>query len=131
MPTVLVVFAMSCARVEVNTETYGTNTAVARIYIGLTSRTNDETFETAAVQTILDKHFEGTTIVQATGLYQGQAENSLIVTVINCCRWEIPEDQFKKKINNLVVDLKNSLKQESILVEYINSNGGSAFEVYD
>jgi len=128
---VLMLIALSCSRVELNTQASGAHNAVARLYIGLASRTNEETFETGLVQAILDKHFEGATIEHATGVYHGNAEESVIVTVINCCRWEIPEKEFRQKINNLAEDIKNTLDQESVLVEYINSNGGSAFEVYD
>jgi len=128
---VLILFALSCARVELDTQAPGAHNAVARLYIGLTSRTTEETFETGLVQAILDKHFEGATIEHATGVYHGNAEESVIVTVINCCGWEIPEKEFREKINNLAKNIKNALKQESVLVEYINSSGGGAFEVYD
>jgi len=128
---VLMLIALSCSRVELNTQASGAHNAVARLYIGLASRTNEETFETGLVQAILDKHFEGATIEHATGVYHDNAEESVTVTVINCCRWEIPEKEFREKINNLAKDIKNTLNQESVLVEYINSNGGSAFEVYD
>jgi len=128
---ILMFFSVSCAKVEVNKKTYGSNTTIARLYIGLTSRTNEETFEATAVQSILEKHFDGVTIEHATGVYNGKSEESLIVTIINCCRWEIPEKEFREKIDGLVLDLKNSLKQESVLVEYITTNGGEAFEVYN
>jgi len=127
----LMFFSVSCAKVELNKKTYGSNTAIAHIYIGLNSQTNEETFEATAVQSILEKHFNGVTIEHAKGVYNGKSEESLIVTIINCCRWEIPEKAFREKIDSLVLDLKNSLKQESVLVEYITTNGGEAFEVYN
>jgi hypothetical protein len=127
----LLFFSMSCARVELKTETYSANTAIARIYVGLTSRTNEETFEADTVQSILEKHFDGVTIERAKGIYNGKAEESLIVTIVNCCRWEITDKEFRKKIDSLVLELKNSLNQESVLVEYISTKGGEAFEVYN
>jgi len=127
----LALFSVSCTKVELNKETYSSNTAIARIYVGLTSRTNEETFEVDMVQSILEKHFDGVTIEHAKGIYNGKSEDSLIVTIVNCCRWRISENAFRKKINSLVLDLKNSLNQESVLVEYITTNGGEAFEVYN
>jgi hypothetical protein len=127
----LMFFSVSCAKVELNKKTYGSNTAIARIYIGLTSQTREETFEATAVQSILEKHFNGVTIEHAKGVYNGKSEESLILTIINCCRWEIPEKAFRKKIDSTVLDLRNRLKQESVLVEYITTNGGEAFEVYN
>ena len=127
----LSLFSASCAKVELNKETYDSNTAIARIYVGLTSRTNEETFEVDMVQSILEKHFDGVTIERAKGIYNGKSEESLIVTIVNCCRWKIAENEFRKKIDGLVVELKNSLKQESVLVEYITTSGGEAFEIYN
>lgn len=128
---VFLLASASCARVELNTTAQAADSSIARIYVGLTSQSGVETFEKEIVQSILNRHVEGATIEQARGVYQGKTEESVIVTIINCCRWSIPENKFRSKIHKLAEDIKNTLNQESLLVEYINSNGGAAFEVYE
>jgi len=107
------------------------NTAIARLYISLSSKKLQREYEIGDVEKILVNHFNGATIQESTGFYNGKRERSLVITIINCCRWEEPIEEFQVKINNLVVQLRQDLEQESILVEHISPGDTQAFELYE
>ncbi len=79
----------------------------------------------------MGKHFDGATLQEAIGFYKGEREKSLIITLINCCRWEKPKDQFLGGVNNLVLELRCELGQESILVEHSSSGETHIFEILE
>lgn len=79
----------------------------------------------------MGKHFDGATLQEAIGFYKGEREKSLIITIANCCRWEKPKDQFRKSVNNLVLELRRELGQESILVEYSSYGETHIFEILE
>jgi hypothetical protein len=87
--------------------------------------------EIVDVENILLKHFDGATLQEANGFYKGQREKSLVIKIINCCSWEKPREQFLESINNLVLQLRDKLGQESILVEYSSSGKTQIFEVLE
>jgi len=107
------------------------NEAIARLYISLSSKTLQREYEINDVEKILANHFDGATMQEATGFYNGKRERSLVITIINCCRWEEPKEKFREKINYLVTQLRQDLGQESILVEYITPEKPEAFELYE
>ncbi len=126
-----ILFIESCSRVNVNTQIPDDDHAIARIYIGLSSKKLQREIEIEEVEEIISKHFSASTIQQSTGFYNGEREESLIITIIKCCRWEEPKENFRKKINNLILQLRDDLGQESILVEYLSNGKTEAFEVTD
>jgi len=107
------------------------NTAIARLYISLSSKILQRKYEIKDVEEILINHFSGATLQESIGFYKGKKERSLVITIINCCEWEEPKEKFREKIKNLVVQLKNDLGQKSILVEHITPGNSEAFEIYE
>ena len=126
-----ILFIESCSSVNVNKHSLDNNNAIARIYIGLNSNNLQRDIQIKEVEEIISKHFSASTIQQSTGFYKGERENSLIVTIINCCSWEVPNENFRNKIKNLVLNLRSDLGQESILVEYLFNGKTEAFEVLE
>ena len=122
----------SCARVDLdNSNNNNTNHTIARLYIGLSSDIDKEGIEIRDIENILGKRFDGATLQEATGFYKGQREKSLIITIINCCRWEQPQDQFLERIKHLATELRHELNQESILVEHTSSGEIQIFEIME
>lgn len=105
------------------------NVAIARLYIGLGSKGSNMDYELEQVEKIISSHFNGATIQKSKGIYQSKSENSLIVTIINCCGWEIQKGAFRKKIQKLAIELKQKFSQESILIEHITAGKNEAFEI--
>lgn len=126
----ILLFVSSCTSKSYQDSTAG-NTAIARLYIGLSSKQANEDYESELVEEIISSHFDGATIQESKGIYQGKVENSLIITIINCCRWEMSKGDFRNKIQNLAIELKHKLSQESILIEYITTGKNEAFEIYN
>lgn len=120
----------SCATVNLKNNESNKNTIV-RMYIGLSTNTVQEEIEIVDVENILLKHFDGATLQEANGFYKGKREKSLIITIINCCSWEKPREQFLASINNLVLELIDKLGQESILVEHSSSRKTQIIEVVE
>jgi len=120
----------SCATVNLKNNEPNNNTIV-RIYIGLSTNTAQEEIEIVDVENILLTHFDGATLQEANGFYKGKREKSLVITIINCCRWERPREQFIESINNLVFQLRDKLGEESILVEHSSSGKTQIFEVLE
>ncbi|MGB2691952.1 MAG: hypothetical protein WBB48_11490 [Thermodesulfobacteriota bacterium] len=120
----------SCAKVNLKNNESNKN-IIVRMYIGLSSNKDQEEMEIVDVENILLKHFDGATLQEANGFYKGQREKSLVITIINCCSWEKPREQFLESINNLVLQLRDKLGQESILVEYSSSGKTQMFEVLE
>lgn len=120
----------SCATANLNDKA-NSNNIIVRLYIGLSSNINQEEIEIEDIENILGKHFDGATLQEAIGLYKGEREKSLIITIANCCRWEKPKDQFRKSVNNLVLELRRELGQESILVEYSSYGETHIFEILE
>jgi len=121
----------SCSYVHLNNDSIDNNNAIARLYIGLSSNKLKREFEIADVEKIIASHFNAATLQESIGFYKGEREKSLIITIINCCRWEEPNKIFQEKINKLVVQLQQDLGQESILVEHILQGDARAFEVFE
>lgn len=123
----------SCARVDLDNGNTSNNTShtIARLYVGLSSDTDKEGIETSAIENIMRKHFDGATLQEATGFYKGRREKSLIITIINCCSWEQPQDQFLKRIKLLASELRHELDQESVLVEQTYSGETRIFEIME
>ena len=107
------------------------NTVITRIYVSLSSEKLKREFEIADVENILINHFNGATLQESLGFFNGKKERSLIVTIINCCGWEKPKDKFRESINNLVLELRHELGQESILVEHTSKGNTQIFEVLE
>ncbi len=122
---------VSCSTVDLNNNSTDNNSAVARLYIGLSSSKLYREILVEEVEEIISRHFKAATVQESTGFYEGEKERSLIITIINCCRWKEPEEGFREKINNLASQLKNDLGQESILVEYISQGHSEIFEVLE
>ncbi len=120
----------SCARVDSNSNEINNN-AIVRLYIGLSLNIDKKGIKIRDLENILVKHFDGATLQEASGFYKGQRERSLIITIINCCRWEQPEDQFLERIKHLADELRHELDQESILVEYTASGEIQIFEIME
>jgi hypothetical protein len=118
----------SCATANLNQNTTSNN-IIVRLYIGLSSNINQVKIED--IENILGKHFDGATLQEAIGFYKKEREKSLIITLINCCRWEKPKDQFLGGVNNLVLELRCELGQESILVEHSSSGETHIFEILE
>ncbi len=121
----------SCSTVHLNKNTSESNSAVARLYISLSSKAHKREYEIKDVEKILANHFDGATMQEAAGLHNGKRERSLVITIINCCRWEESREKFKEKIDNLVLQLRQDLGQESVLVEYSAIEKTEVFEVYE
>ena len=121
----------SCSHHGLNNEDARNDNAVVRIYVGLNSNKLNREFEVADVEKILAEHFDGATLQEGTGHYIGETEKNLIITIINCCRWEVSEEIFQNKIKKLITQLKKELGQESILVEYLSSGNTEVFEIYE
>jgi len=121
----------SCSTVHLNNDSIDNNNAIARVYIGLSSNIKQRKYEIEDVENILANHFDGVTLQESVGFYNGEEERILTVTIINCCRWEESKEIFRDKINNLVTQLRQDLGQESILVEYITQERLEAFEVFE
>lgn len=126
-----ILFMESCASVNVNNQSLDKNSAIVRIYVGLNSNKTQRDIEVEEVEEIISKHFSASTLQPSTGYYEGLKEKSLIVTIINCCRWVEPNEKFRNRINNLVLQLRDDLGQESILVEFVSNGRTEAFEVTD
>ena len=66
------------------------------------------------IETLLNKHFEGFTMYNATGYWKNQSEESLVIEI-----------EGKQSINNKVLDLCHKIKlankQESVLLQVINN----------
>ena len=68
-----------------------------------------------AIEKIVSKAFEGFTIFKAKGFWRLQAEKSLIIEI------ESPTID-RKAVNKIAKDIKESNKQESVLVQEIKNN---------
>lgn len=123
----------SCTRVNLynSSDSNNTNNTIVRLYLGLSSDYKQQKIEMIDVEKILRNHFDGATLQKATGIYKGGKENSVIITIINCCRWEEPEEDFLENIKSLVRELKHELSQESILVEHTSSSSTQVFEILE
>jgi len=126
-----ILILQSCATPPLTNDASSTNTAITRLYISLSSKRLQREYEVGDVEKILVNHFNGATMQESTGIHNGKKERSLVITIINCCSWEEPKEKFQEKINNLVMQLRNDLGQESILVEYIAPGKTEAFELYE
>lgn len=121
----------SCASVNLHNGNVSNNTndTIVRLYLGLSSENGEQEIEIGDVENILSNHFDGATLQEATGLYKGVREQSLIITIINCCTWQEPEEDFLNKLKVLVSELKLEFSQESILVEHTSSGETRVFEI--
>ena len=68
-----------------------------------------------AIEKIVSKAFEGFTIFKAKGFWRLQAEKSLIIEI------ESPTID-REAVNKIAKDIKESNKQESVLVQEIKNN---------
>ncbi len=66
------------------------------------------------IERIVNKYFQGFTLVKTTGFWRLQKENSLII--------EIVTDDTDKLINDLASEIKTANKQEAVLIQKINNN---------
>ena len=67
-----------------------------------------------AIEKIVNKYFEGFTLIKSEGYWRLQKENSLII--------EIVTDDTDKLINDLALEIKTVNNQEAILIQKINNN---------
>ncbi len=130
-PLMLLLMLQSCSAHSLKSEAFKDNTAITRIYVSLSSEKLRREFEIADVENILINHFNGATLQESLGFFNGKKERSLTITIINCCRWEEPIEIFREKINNLVKQLRQDLGQESILVEVNRTTDIQVFEVLE
>lgn len=121
----LIFVALSCTKANLESPDPINNDATARIYIGLPSNIEEE-----EIILITEKYFDGATIQEATGLYKGSRETSLVITIINCCRWKVSEETFRENIHEISTELREQLEQDSILIEYNSPEGIELIEVY-
>ena len=127
-----ILWIVSCSTVNLDNEhSRENNNAIVRVYIGLSSSKLQREIEIEEVEEIISKHFDSATLQESIGFYEGEKERSLIITIVNCCSWEDQTERFQEKINNLALELKNDLGQESILVEYLSNEKTDAFEALE
>jgi hypothetical protein len=77
------------------------------LYIGADNQTG--IVNTEKLELVLDSEFDGYTIVESIGHWQGTKENSVIVTIFT--------DWNREKVDSLVKELRGAMNQYSILVE--------------
>lgn len=80
---------------------------MTKLYIG--SNNISHICEVEKVEQVLNKYFDGYTIVNSQGYWRGNKEDSIIVSISNGVG------------NNIIEELKEVLQQESIMVEVISS----------
>lgn len=131
VPLMLLFMLQSCSTHSLKSEAFKDNTVITRIYLSLSSEKLKREFEIADVENILINHFNGATLEESLGFFNGKKERSLTITIINCCRWEEPVEIFREKINNLVKHLRQDLGQKSILVEVNRTTDIQVFEVLE
>lgn len=66
------------------------------------------------IESIISKYFEGFSLIKSTGFWRLQREKSLIIEIIT--------DDTDKLINDLAKEIKETNKQEAILIQKINNN---------
>lgn len=66
------------------------------------------------IEQIINKYFEGFTIVKGDGFWRAQKENSLII--------EIVTEEPKDKINSIAKEIKVVNGQDAVLVQRIKNN---------
>lgn len=86
-----------------------------RIYIGLPSGWRFSSATAAAAATLTSLGIAGATIFQATGLWEGNVENTLVVEVIGC---EV------LTIDLFAVKMRDWLQQDAVLVVTIPAESG-------
>jgi len=69
---------------------------------------------TESLEKLLNKYYEGFTLVKATGFWRLQKENSLIIEIIT--------DDAEAIINKLAKDVKELNQQEAVLIQKIQNN---------
>lgn len=73
-----------------------------------------ENVNQSTIEKIINKYFEGFTLVKAAGYWRLQKEHSLIIEVVT--------DDTDKLINDLATEIKAVNKQEAVLIQKINNN---------
>ena len=81
-----------------------------KLYIGSNNVT--KVCEVAKIEKILDKTYKGYTIVKSSGVWEGEHEDSVIVSLVEMDGYVL---------ETVIRDLKEELGQDSIMVEIINS----------
>jgi len=67
---------------------------------------------------IVNQYFDGFTIIESIGYWQGQSENSLVIEIDS-----IGTDYNQiARINNIATQIKSENNQEAVLVQIIHCN---------
>ena len=84
------------------------------IYIG--SNNTTKIVEECKAKDIINKYFDGYTIIKTQGFWQGIPENSIIIELLE-------EENTADTIYKMITELREELQQNSILLTYtfINS----------
>jgi len=85
----------------------------AYIYIGSNNETHR--LELNRIKEVISSKFDGFSLAEITGYWKGTEEKTAKVEIII-------EDSQELKIVSLCKELKTELSQESILVEFLESN---------
>ena len=104
---------------------------VVRIYVALSSEKHGSEYSLEDVENIVLKHFSEATVKETVGYYEGKMEESLNITIINCCDWKLSEKKFREKVEQLNQELTEKLGQEAILIELVSSEGEEGFQTIE
>lgn len=89
-----------------------------QLYIGLNKNTKGKWSKRKAqkiITNVVSKYFSGFTMQEAIGYWQGKKEKTIILTIIH-------EDCVNFLIEHIINTLKSVLKQDSIMLEYLQAN---------
>jgi len=64
---------------------------------------------------IIKRHFDGFTLISATGCWQGTVEHSLIIEIC----YDVQSYQIEPKINVVAREIKELNNQQSVLIQKI------------
>ena len=104
---------------------------VVRIYVALSSEKHGREYSLEDVENIVVKHFSEASVKETVGYYEGKMEESLNITIINCCDWKVNEKKFREKVEQLNQELTEKLGQEAILIELVSSEGEEGFQTIE